>query len=268
MIITNFPHTSNAADLPPDKRPDAVQSAVLLLPDEHREVLQLLLEFLANVAANADSNQMTANNLAVCLAPSLFHGGVASMRAATASPRRRRAAAAGVPDDRELAETRASHECLGYLIENVRAVFTVSAEKMARCNFGYMEESRPVTLHQLGNEMPGKSGWQNYLLECTSATVKEGREKSRGWMSMSSFDAAVDIAYKKVGDGHPLRLWRCTTEVDASPAEVMRFVYGQREQWDGQLLKWRVVKRLDEKSEVFQYAVGTGQGVTDYCVLR
>lgn len=67
-------------DLPPDVRPDAVQSAVLLLPDEHREVLQHLLEFLSNVAENAVYNQMTANNLAVCLAPSLFHGGIASMR--------------------------------------------------------------------------------------------------------------------------------------------------------------------------------------------
>lgn len=228
---------------------------------------------------------MTANNLAVCLAPSLFHGGVASMRAAQASPRRRRGvgsssggggsggtgndcAAIGMPDDRELAETRASHECLCYLIENVRTVFTVPAEKMARCSFGVMEESRPVRLAQLGQDLPGNAGWQNYLLECTSATVKEGREKSRGWISMSSFDAAVDIAYKKVGDGHPLRLWRCQAEVDATPLQAMQFIYAERQLWDGQLLKWRVVRRLDERSEVFQYAVAGGQGVTDYCVLR
>lgn len=67
-------------DLPPDVRPDAVQSAVLLLPDEHREVLHHLLEFLNNVADNAAYNQMTANNLAVCLAPSLFYNGATSMR--------------------------------------------------------------------------------------------------------------------------------------------------------------------------------------------
>lgn len=253
-------------DLPPDVRPDAVQSAVLLLPDEHREVLQHLLEFLSSVAANSQFNQMTANNLAVCLAPSLFHGGVASMRNVAASPRRRKTPS--VPDDRELSETRASHECLTYLIENCRAVFTITSEKIARCNFGYMEESRPVTLSQLGNELPGKSGWQNYLLECTSATVKEGREKTRGWMSMSSFDANVDIAYKKVGDGHPLRLWRCTTEVEAPPHKVMEFIFQERHQWDNQLLKWRVVRKLDERSEIFQYAVGGGQSITDYCVLR
>lgn len=82
LVLCNLIGNSlaNFADLPPDVRPDAVQSAVLLLPDEHREVLQHLLEFLSSVAENAQYNQMTANNLAVCLAPSLFHGGVASMR--------------------------------------------------------------------------------------------------------------------------------------------------------------------------------------------
>lgn len=77
---TLFQYSIVSIDLPPEVRPDAVQSAVLLLPDEHREVLQHLLEFLHNVAENSEYNQMTANNLAVCLAPSLFHGGITSMR--------------------------------------------------------------------------------------------------------------------------------------------------------------------------------------------
>lgn len=79
LTTTNF-NSLLHPDLPPQVRPDAVQSAVLLLPDEHREVLQHLLEFLNNVAENAAYNQMTANNLAVCLAPSLFYNGATSMR--------------------------------------------------------------------------------------------------------------------------------------------------------------------------------------------
>ena len=47
-------------------------SATLLLPDENREVLQTLLYFLSDIAS-AEENQMTAGNLAVCLAPSIFH---------------------------------------------------------------------------------------------------------------------------------------------------------------------------------------------------
>ncbi|KAG4080008.1 hypothetical protein HA402_006320 [Bradysia odoriphaga] len=254
--------------LPPEVRPDACQSAVLLLPDEHREVLQHLLEFLNNVADNAAYNQMTANNLAVCLAPSLFYNGATSMSSNNfripASPRRRKPT--GVPDPRELSETRASHECLTYLIENYRTVFTISNEKIIRCNFGYMEESRPVPLEVLGEGLQVHD-WRGYLYECTSATIKEGREKSRGWISTSSPDPNVEIAFKKVGDGHPLRLWKFTTELDGPPSQVLQYVFKERHHWDQHLLKWRIIEQLDERSEIFQYATG-GQTITDYCVLR
>ena len=61
------------SDLPNEVRAEAVQSAILLLPDEHREVLHLLLTFLEKVVQNSSLNQMTANNLSVCFAPSLFY---------------------------------------------------------------------------------------------------------------------------------------------------------------------------------------------------
>lgn len=181
-----------------------------------------------------------------------------------ASPRRRKPT--GVPDARELSETRASHECLTYLIENYRGVFTISNEKIIRCNFGYMEESRPVPLEVLGEGLQVHD-WRGYLYECTSATIKEGREKSRGWISTSSLDPNVEISFKKVGDGHPLRLWKFTTELDAPPSQVLQYVFKERHHWDQHLLKWRIIEQLDERSEIFQYATG-GQTITDYCVLR
>ena len=85
------------------------------MPDESRLALQTLLTFLSDVAAASYANQMTAHNLAVCLAPSVFS--VTSQRAASASPRRTRRA--GVPDQRELNENRAAHECLAALIRQV-----------------------------------------------------------------------------------------------------------------------------------------------------
>lgn len=160
-------------DLPKDVRLEAVQSAVLLLPDENREILYALLEFLTLVAANAEQNQMTANNLAVCLAPSLFHSSISTGAASvSASPRRRKGA--GVPDDKELQEAKASHECLSFMIENYKQIFTASKEKISKCNFGYMEESKPVPLEALGMQF---HNWRGYLYECTKATIKEGREK-------------------------------------------------------------------------------------------
>lgn len=46
--------------------------------------------------------------------------------------------------------------------------------------------------------------------------------RTRGWMSVSGAAAHVELCCKKVGDGHPLRLWRATTDVEAPPQEVMQ----------------------------------------------
>lgn len=167
-------------------RLDAVQCAVLLLPDENREMLYALLDFLTLVAANASNNQMTVNNLAVCLAPSLFHnaisagggsgggsgGGVGSL---AASPRRK-GKGTGLPDAKELFEAKAAHECLAFMIDNYRQIYSASSERLNKCNFGYMEESKPLSLETLGEGMQFHN-WRGYLYESTSATIKEGREK-------------------------------------------------------------------------------------------
>jgi len=117
-------------DVPVELRPDAVQCVLLLLPDEHREALETLLDFLNHVASNSPYNQMTASNLAVCLAPSLFHFNHSNTnvtnRSSSVSPRRRKTV--GIPDQRELSENKAAHDCLLYLVKMHRELFMVSTE--------------------------------------------------------------------------------------------------------------------------------------------
>ena len=76
--------------------------------------------------------------------------------------------------------------------------------------------------------------------------------RSRGWES-SSNDVRVDVAWKKVGDGHALRLWRVSTEIEAPPGELLNRVLRERHLWDTSMVKWRCVARLDKKSDVFHY---------------
>lgn len=85
----------------------------------------MLLEFLYQVSTHSTSNQMTASNLAVCLAPSLFHWQLAPARSSSVSPRRRNKTA-GVPDAKELGQNKAAHDCLLTLIKHHRELFTVS----------------------------------------------------------------------------------------------------------------------------------------------
>lgn len=45
-------------------------------------------------------------------------------------------------------------------------------------------------------------------------------------MSVNSLESSIEISYKKVGDGHPLRLWRAVTEIEAGIDEVsVVFIY-------------------------------------------
>ncbi|KAK6620869.1 hypothetical protein RUM43_011167 [Polyplax serrata] len=257
--------------VPETFRGEAVQWALLLLPDEHREALQTVLEFFNQVSARSTCNQMTSSNLAVCLAPSLFHlhhpsPGTQS-RSTSAPPRRRKTV--GVPDQRELGENRAAHDCLLYLMKENKEVFTVSEDMFSSCRFSAMDYSIPMTLEQLGSELP--EGWRGYLKESISSFLREAKEKNRGWVSVPCpLDNHTEMAYKKVGDGHPLRLWKVWTEVEAPPQELVRRVLRERHLWDLNLLKWRVVARLDAQAEIFQFVCGSMPPLPakDFCVLR
>uniref|UniRef100_A0A2S2QKM2 StAR-related lipid transfer protein 13 n=1 Tax=Sipha flava TaxID=143950 RepID=A0A2S2QKM2_9HEMI len=262
---------------------EAVHCTVLLLPDEHREALFTLLDFLSRVSSRSHVNQMSASNLAVCLAPSLFHLGngssqggagstppspVTSQRSSSVSPRRNhQSSTIGLPDSKQLGQNKAAHDCLLYLVNQYHQLFVMSEDIMSQCHFSYMDESIPISLEELGGEMG--HDWRGYLNVCTSALLKEVKDKNRGWISMGSFEN-VDISYKKVGDGHPLRLWRVCTEVEAPPTEVLTRVLWERHVWDAELVSAKVVMKMDAQAELYQYTNAAMEPhlTKDYCVVR
>lgn len=189
--------------IPDSFRLEAVSCALVLLPDEHREALYLLLHFLRQIAKHSQENQMTESNLAVCFAPSLFHWNQSGC-----SPYKKNKS--GIPDAKELTQNKAAHDCLFYLIAHYDQVFSISKDLLKQCNFSYMDDSIPVTLHELGNDIG--CNWRTYLKSCMTAVIKEAKEKSRGWVDFGSHNK-VDIHYKKINDEHPLRLWKIVTEV-------------------------------------------------------
>lgn len=78
--MKTFLRYSFLLDLPKEVQADALQAALLLLPDENRDVLYYLLDFLKHISEGSMYNQMTAHNLSVCLAPSIFQSTVYSQR--------------------------------------------------------------------------------------------------------------------------------------------------------------------------------------------
>ena len=58
---------------------------------------------------------------------------------------------------------------------------------------------------------------------------------------------------RQVGDGHPLRLWKVSTDVEAPPATVLHRLLRERHLWDEDLLQSKVVEALDKNMEVYHY---------------
>lgn len=80
----------------------------------------------------------------------------------------------------------------------------------------------------------------------------------------------VDVGWKKVGDGHALRLWKLSTEVEAPPGELLNRILCERHLWDSSLVKWQCIQRLDNKSDIFHYtcAANVPSASRDFCILR
>ena len=76
---------------------------------------------------------MTASNLAVCFAPSLFH---MFGQNPSASPKRGRKST-GVPDAKELQDQRAAHECLTAMISEGKKLFMVPEDLLSKCRCAY-----------------------------------------------------------------------------------------------------------------------------------
>ncbi|XP_020729217.2 stAR-related lipid transfer protein 13 isoform X1 [Odocoileus virginianus] len=255
--------------VPKEQRLQAVQAAILLLADESREVLQTLLCFLNDVVHAVEENQMTAMNLAVCLAPSLFH---LNLLKKESSPRViQKKYAAGKPDQKDLSENLAAAQGLAHMIMECDRLFEVPLEMVAQSHNSYVEaEIHPPTLEELGAQLEDTGAtFHTYLEHLVQGLQKEAKEKFRGWVTCPSTDN-TELAFRKVGDGPPLRLWKASAEVEAPPSVVLNRVLRERHLWDEDFVQWKVVETLDKQTEVYQYVLNSmaPHPSRDFVVLR
>ncbi|XP_063739652.1 rho GTPase-activating protein 7 isoform X2 [Eleginops maclovinus] len=255
--------------MPKELRLQAARAAVLLLPDENREVLRTLLCLLSDVTASVSENQMTPTNLAVCLAPSLFHLNTLR-RKESSSPRvMNRKQTLGKPDQRDLNENLAATHGLAHMIQECNKLFRIP-EEMNRCRNSYVEQALlPQRLEELAGEEAGHGGYRAFLRDSLDTLLKDAKDKFKGYDSCSTPEQA-ELACRKVHDGYPLRLWKVTVEVPAGPEEVLARVLREQGYWDEDLLESRVVESLDERTDVYQYVRNTmaPHPTRDHLVLR
>uniref|UniRef100_A0A4W5KD05 StAR related lipid transfer domain containing 8 n=1 Tax=Hucho hucho TaxID=62062 RepID=A0A4W5KD05_9TELE len=255
--------------VPEDMRLQAAQAAVILLPDENREVLQTLLYFLSDIAS-AEENQMTAGNLAVCLAPSILHLNV-SKKEGTSPRLIHRKGAGGKPDHKDLCENMAASQGLSHMIVECKKLFQIPHEMMLQSRNSYVAaDAQPLPLYGLGLNMKGDLvDYRAYLEDNIQAVLREAIAKSKGWHSAPGPEN-TELTYKKVGDGHPIRLWKVTTEIEAPPQTVLHRVLRERHLWDDDLLYSRVIEALEGNTEVCHYVTDSmaPHPRRDFVVLR
>uniref|UniRef100_A0A672ZLN8 StAR-related lipid transfer protein 13 n=1 Tax=Sphaeramia orbicularis TaxID=375764 RepID=A0A672ZLN8_9TELE len=266
--------------VPKEQRLQAVRAAILLMPDENREVLQTLLCFLRDVTSLVEENQMTPMNLAVCLGPSLFH--LSLLKNETLSPRSiQRKYTTGRPDQKDLNENLAATQGLAHMITECQRLFQIPEEMVTQSRNSYMEAELMVppldelckTHEEEGEEEEEdedeEGSYHAHLESLVQNLLKEAKDKSKGWVSRSTTDH-TELAFKKVGDGNPLRRWRVYVEVPAAPGEVLQRLLKERPLWQTELHQEKVLETLDKQTDVYQYSCRNmvPQSSCDYVVLR
>ncbi|KAK2826956.1 hypothetical protein Q7C36_017882 [Tachysurus vachellii] len=248
---------------PKDHQFAAIQAAIFLLPDENREALQCLLFFLHEVVACVEENQMTPTNIAVCLAPSLFHLNVLK-RDSTSSRAGQRKYSLGRPDQRDLSENLAATQGLAHMVTECTRLFQMPHYWHERNPEDVLNVDRGSALNTIETDLAERAR----LDLSTQQLLREAREKSKSWVACTTSDH-VDVAFKKVEDGYRLPLWRGTVEVDAPQKDVFHRVLREHGQWQSEL-QHSEVETLDKESEIYQYtlqAAGT-RPPQQYLLLR
>lgn len=242
--------------VPREQRLQAVQAAIMLMSDENREVLQTLLCFLSDVTSSVQENQMTPMNIAVCLAPSLFHLNILKKDNLSPWAMQKKYGASGRPDQKDLNENLAATQGLAHMITECNRLFEIPHEMVTQSRRSYVDaEMHAPTLEELCRQLDNDDGtYQRHLDNRLQMFLREAREKNKHWISCSSSDN-TELHYKKMGDGSLLRRWRVSVEVEAPPSVVLNRVLRERHLWDMDLLHWKVCESLDRHTEIFHYSV-------------
>ena len=101
---------------------------------------------------------------------------------------------------------------------------------LSKCHLSYIAQGDPVPISELGHkrsEDDSGSDYTSYMESCVQGLLKESLEKFKGWVHLGT-EQGIEVAYKKVRDGHPLRLWKCCVDVEAPPVEVLNRVMRER----------------------------------------
>jgi hypothetical protein len=76
------------------------------------------------------------------------------------------------------------------------------------------------------------SSYQGFIDRCIVEVMREScYNKLKGWTSFG-INNDLELAFKKLDDGHPLGLWKSSVEIEAPPIEILNRLLNERHLWD------------------------------------
>uniref|UniRef100_A0A7M4EBK8 Rho GTPase-activating protein 7-like n=1 Tax=Crocodylus porosus TaxID=8502 RepID=A0A7M4EBK8_CROPO len=256
--------------LPKDQQFHAVQAAILLLPDENREALKILLSFLHDVVAFVEENQMTPTNIAVCLAPSLFHLSTLRRESSSSSTRSsQRKYSLGKPDQRDLSENLAATQGLAHMIIECHRLFQMPDYCLEQCGDD-LHDQKVLSEGASNQTTPIKHSAMLISLENSMQDLlRDAKEKFKSWVACSNVER-VELAHKKVDDNYHIRLWKASTEIDAAPKLILQRILTEQHQWDPSLQQAKILETLDDETDIYHYTTESMSPLParEYIVLR
>ncbi|VDP05110.1 unnamed protein product, partial [Soboliphyme baturini] len=99
--------------------------------------------------------------------------------------------------------------------------------------------------------------WSLFVSDCRSSCViffKEHRSKWHGWATERMMNG-VAVSSKKLADLFGLKMWRCWTDIEAPPLEVLSSIIFERSCWDSEVIRWKVLNQINDCCDIVQYVV-------------
>jgi deleted in liver cancer protein len=249
------------AAVPSELHLEAVQSVMLLLSDVNRQVLHVLLRFLAAVADRSEENQMNASNLAVCFLPSFFrtHPSTSFVGELKSGNQTDHVGAISPAWDHKVAVA-----CITFLINNSRSIFQIPEFSWT------MLQSSISALETSSNFGAGVDFRSIDIPSFVQIAHDTCHLKDSEWICQASWFEQTKLSWRLINDNLLLPMWRCTTEIEAPPGEVLSRLKGEQHLWDCSLIKGRIAERLNERTDVVHYVlhIDSHEAPREFCELR
>ena len=99
----------------------------------------------------------------------------------------------------------------------------------SRLHLSTLSNMEPVHLDEFYTQgsQPGPD-YKSFGEEHIQALLKDAHDKNRGWLPAPSSIVGIDVSQQKPADGHPLRQWKCSVDIEAPPIEVLNRILHER----------------------------------------